>query len=1070
MHESRIEELFHEAMSLPPEERERFLDEACGVGTPMRAQVESLLLAHEEAGDFLANPSVAVSDQPGSDHSDGRATPGMIDEQPGTVIGPYTLVERLGEGGFGVVYLAEQHAPIRRQVALKILKHGMDTGEVLARFEAERQALARMDHPGIARVLDAGSTEQGRPYFVMDLVRGVPITEFCQQHDLPLRDRLALFGQVCSAVQHAHQKGVIHRDIKPANVLVTHQDGRAVPTVIDFGIAKAVSGRLTERTLLTRGFAMLGTPEYMSPEQAHGHDGDIDTRTDVYALGVLLYELLTGSIPFDAEALKRAGYGEIQRIIREVEPPKPSTRLLSGHGTTTLSESSASETKRLVAMVRGDLDWVVMKAMEKDRARRYETVNALAMDVQRHLDHEPVLAGPPSRWYRAQKFVRRNRTGVVTASLVAAALVLGTIGTGMGLARAIREADRADREAERALAAEAEAETRADNLEVVAAFQERLLSRLNPQQFGEVTRRQILEQRRLDLESSTPDPERLEAQLAEFEALLAGVNFTNAAVETLDRHILRPAMETVHEEFDDQPLVKARLLQTVANTMRRLHTGDLALTESALREALDIRRQHLGEGHRDTLTILDEIADLYHTLGRLTEAEVYWTKYLEYAQREFGPLDSTTNAAVNNLGFLFSETGQYAKAEEYYRKALDDGRQLFGDDDARTLTMLNNVGYILLAQGDLQGAEPYYREALDGRRRLLGENHKDTLDSMNNMGYLLQQMGRYEKAEAYYRETLERCRQVFGDRHPDTLETIDNLSGVLRAQGRLDEAEPYYREALASRKAVLGERHPQTLTSMNNMGVFYHSRGDLAKAEPYYRRAIEHRREVLGDEHPHTLKSILEMGKMFILRGDPAEAEPYIREAKKGFRRVLGDEHTETLDSIANLGVLLFRLGRYAEAEPYFMEVLETRRRVLGSDDMETINSMANLGAALSRQGKHAEALPYFREVLEYRRRALGDAHPQTLSVLTLLATSLVEAEHFDEAESLAVDRMERSLALHDRDHPEVRSAAEFLADLYDAWHRHDPDAGHDEEAERWQAKSEHGAPDREDTSADGRG
>ncbi len=389
-----------------PEERAAYLDAACGSDSQLRAEIESLVAAHCEDERFLR---VLIEDQEAVEVS-------PLSEGPGTAIGRYKLLERIGEGGMAVVYMAEQTEPIRRKVALKIIKLGMDTRQVIARFEAERQALAMMDHPNIAKVLDAGATETGRPYFVMELVTGVSITEYCDANNLSTKNRLQLFVQVCNAVQHAHQKGIIHRDLKPSNVMVTQRDGTAVPKVIDFGIAKATNQRLTEKTLFTRYAHIIGTPAYMSPEQAELSDLDIDTRSDIYSLGVLLYELLTGTTPFSEEELRKAGYIEMQRVIREQEPVKPSTRLTTlGDPLTDVAKHRGCTPDLLRRAVRGDLDWIVMKSLEKDRARQYETANNLADDLRRHLQHEPVLARGPSTTYHLHKFLRRHRSHTVAA-------------------------------------------------------------------------------------------------------------------------------------------------------------------------------------------------------------------------------------------------------------------------------------------------------------------------------------------------------------------------------------------------------------------------------------------------------------------------------------------------------------------------------------------------------------------------------------------------------------------------------------------------------------------------------
>ncbi|MHC4545928.1 MAG: serine/threonine protein kinase [Planctomycetota bacterium] len=416
----RIEAIYHLALEKKTKkERSAYLDSACGDDSKLRASVEGLLQAHDKAGDFLESPILGP---------DVTLDTSPLTEGPGTVIGNYKLLEQIGEGGMAVVYMAEQEKPLRRRVALKIIKLGMDTKQVIARFEAERQALAVMDHPNIAKVFDAGATETGRPYFVMELVKGVSITDYCDKNKLNTKERLDLFISVCNAVQHAHQKGIIHRDIKPSNVMVTLRDGKPVPKVIDFGISKATSQKLTEKTLFTRYAQMIGTPAYMSPEQAEFSEMDIDTRTDIYSLGVLLYELLTGATPFSEEQLREAGYLEMQRIIREEEPAKPSTKLSTlGDTLTDVAEHRKASPDSLQKLVRGDLDWIVMKSLEKDRTRRYDTAVELSADITRHLNSEPVQAAAPSPLYKAHKFIRRHRIGVMAGLLVAATLLIGSV-------------------------------------------------------------------------------------------------------------------------------------------------------------------------------------------------------------------------------------------------------------------------------------------------------------------------------------------------------------------------------------------------------------------------------------------------------------------------------------------------------------------------------------------------------------------------------------------------------------------------------------------------------------------
>jgi serine/threonine protein kinase/tetratricopeptide (TPR) repeat protein len=652
-------------------------------------------------------------------------------------IGDYRLVKKLGEGGMGQVWLAEQTAPVRRQVALKLIRAGMFDDALLQRFQSERQSLAIMDHPTIAKIFDAGTTPDGQPYFVMEYVPGVPLTEYCDEKRLSVAARLELFIKVCEGVQHAHQKAIIHRDLKPANILVVDLDGKPMPRIIDFGLAKATTPQLAGETMFTQVGAFVGTPGYMSPEQTDSGVQDVDTRTDVYSLGVVLYVLLTGSLPFDTKQWKKQPVHEVLRHLREDDPPRPSAKIgIEKESSGSNAQFRGVQPKQLANLLHGDLDWIIMKALEKDRARRYGTPSELAGDITRHLRHEPVTARPASKSYRLQKYARRHRVGVAVAAGLLLLLAGFAVAQEVQLRRIVQERDRTARERDRA--------------NRITEFMTSMFKVSDPSEArgNSVTAREILDKASKDIDSGLARDPELQAQLM---------------------HL----MGTVYDKLGLYPRA-----------------------ESLLRRAVDIRLRVLGPQNPDSLRSKDQLSWVLLQQGRYAEAEKLVRETVESQRRLLGPEKQATLNSRTTLASVYSVEGRFAESEKLNRETLTIERRVLGPEHPDTLATMENLATVLDKEGHHDEAETTYRETLEIERRLKGPEHPDTVDSMNNLAATLAEEGRYAESEKLFRETLEIRRRVLGPEHPKTAETLYNLGCVAAMNGDRDEALSLLREAI----------------------------------------------------------------------------------------------------------------------------------------------------------------------------------------------------------------------------------------------------------------------------------
>jgi serine/threonine protein kinase/tetratricopeptide (TPR) repeat protein len=779
------------------------LDELLSIGTDDVSEADPKNKKSPPIDDIA---SVQKSDAPSP-----KGSLGVFVEQAGSRIGHYKLLSVLGEGGMGIVYLAEQEEPIRRRVALKVIKPGLDSARVITRFEAERQALALLDHPNIAQVHDAGTTEAGRPYFVMEYVKGLPITEHCDRHKLTIEDRLNLFLQVCHAVNHAHQKGIIHRDIKPSNILVTSQDNQSVPKIIDFGVAKAISQPLTERTFFTEQGQLFGTPEYMSPEQADMVSEDIDTRSDIYSLGVLLYVLLTGVLPFDSTTFREGGIEHIRKIIRETDPKTPSTRLTRlGDEAKKVAEKRRTEVATLTRCLQKELEWIPLKAMRKERTERYRSASELADDIENYLEGTPLIAGPPSNVYRLKKFVQRNRALVTGIAVVLAVLLSGIV---VSTLFAIR-ADRALAEAERATA---EAQAIQDFLRGdVLGFARTVKGR---------------------------------------EATV--IDGLNGAVVKLDEG-----------KFQGQPLIEASIRDTLGQIYMNL--GYYLASAQQRERAYHIYLDQLGEEHNTTIYAMNLLAVSHNFSGNYREAEALYLKIqgsnpihacclaapcarqgrYEEAERLYTETLKTAWWDPNHpdhrwvllfswdLAKVYREQGRYERAEELFVKTLKAQRKKYGsrgdNQSQMVIRCMNELARLYVIQNRYEEAEALFTEGIAlGDRELPGKDHPLTLRHVNGLGVLRTKQQHYEEAEALFNRALSGRKLKLGEDHPYTLESKNDLAVLYKEQSRYQEAEKLLLEAVEGRRLKLGDKHPHTVESMNNLIELYEAWGRPEKAEQW---------------------------------------------------------------------------------------------------------------------------------------------------------------------------------------------------------------------------------------------
>jgi non-specific serine/threonine protein kinase/serine/threonine-protein kinase len=762
----------------------------------------------------------------------------------------------------GQVWLAEQISPVRRQVALKLIKAGMYDESVVQRFQSERQSLAIMDHPAIAKVFDAGATLQGQPYFVMEYVPGLPITEYCDQKKLKIADRLELFIQACEGVQHAHQKSIIHRDLKPANILVVEVDGKPTPRIIDFGLAKAATPQIADEPLFTQLGLFMGTPGYMSPEQADPNVRDIDTRTDVYSLGVVLYELLAGLKPFDAKQRQKQSLDELLRKLREDEPPLPSTKVGSDRVTSAgTAEARGTESRQLVKTLRGDLDWIAMKALEKERARRYGTPSELAADLYRYLNHEPVMARPASTGYQLRKYARRHRVSVAVATGLVLVLAAFSILQALQLRRITRERDRANRERDRA--------------NRITDFMTGMFKVSDPSQArgNSVTAREILDKASNDMGTRLAKDPEVQSQMMQVMA----TTYENLGLYARAHELAKRALDfRLSLLGPDDPKTLESMTQLGYILDKEAHDGE---AEKLERRALAAERRILGSEDPITLDTMDTLAIILQHLGHYDEEEKLERAVIEVATRRQGAAGPQTLLAMEDLGSALWYQGRFADAEAEYRKLLEVGPPVWGPDSPKTVLTMSNLALVIRSQHRPAEAEPLYREVLAIDQRVLGPEHPETARNMDGLAGLLVAEGRLADGEKLYRDSLAIRIRTLGPEHREILESQANLAGLLLKEGRVHAAVSLQRETLAAQARVLGPENIDTLISQTNLAEMLNKEGHPAEAENISRETLAIEIGKLGPQHPYTLASLQQLGTALAYTHRYAEASKLFLDA-----------------------------------------------------------------------------------------------------------------------------------------------------------------------------------------------
>jgi eukaryotic-like serine/threonine-protein kinase len=995
---------------------------------------------------------------------------------PPKYVGPYRIMEVLGEGGMGIVYKAEQQKPLKRAVAIKLIKLGLATNEVLGRFETERQALARMDNPHIAKVLDAGADEFGRPYFVMEYVPGVPITQFADENKLSIRQRLELFTQVCDAISHAHTKALIHRDVKAGNVLAYMADGKPVAKVIDFGIAKALTGdRLSDRTFNTERGLAIGSYEAMSPEQAEGSP-DIDTRTDVYSLGALLYELLAGAKPIDPQSILKSADLEVRRIIREVDPPRPSARLSSlGNAGTAIATARRMNPEALATQLRSELEWIPLMAMRKDRQRRYVSPAELAEDIQNYLSNRPLKAGPESVSYRIRKAVRRNRT---TIAVSAAFVLLVAIGTASYISGIRAEQRKTSNALDEVTDQKGKTELALTDVKAQKSKTDAVLTDLREQKSKTDAALVEVREQKTKVESALKDAkeqknkaesalkEAEKAREAEWnqgevttivnEILLRVLSSPDPNDESGDKLTVVQAIQAAVKDLDkndlqSQPHVEARLRLTIGRTLRRLGHYDDA--EPNLQRAIAIYRKIPGGtmmasrgfrpvgvaiadnemifGKHELAAALDELALLRAGQKKYAEAEALAREATKFVNMGlYGAQNKAECARI--VASIFQQQQKLPEAEAAYKEAIEQAEKLLPNLFLDVARLMNDAGYVMQLQEKLPQAEQMYRDALQCARAAEPSDpeagRQQTAKSLNNIARIVWLQGKRSDAETLYRELLNTLRKNLPAGHADIGLCLWNLGILLQEEGKSADAKPLHREAREIFRKALPPGHPSLVLSLNHLMNELSNEGKLAESEAAARELLEMLRKVRNPNDPDIMLALHNLGAVMFKEGKLADAEPLLNEALKLAKTNLSPDDPRLADYRSDLLNLLFQTNNGALAEPILRDDIKSRLNSKKPDPAEIYQSFLKLAIFQKNSKKNDEAVKSYREAIEYGRKAWPNGNARLATSIDNLASFLRDLGRLKEAEKLQIEALEMYRELLPEGHTDIGIALTNLA------------------------------------------